>query len=53
MNDGSEDDLSAVSHRKSHPENEDELEDVVECCYMLAPDLRHVDGQPYGTNRLR
>jgi hypothetical protein len=30
LNDGSEDDLSSIGHGKSHPEDKDELEDIVE-----------------------
>lgn len=36
LDDRSEDDLSAVGDWKSHPENKDELEDVVECCDVSA-----------------
>ena len=32
LNDGSEHDLSPVGHWEGHPEDEDKLEDVVECC---------------------
>lgn len=31
LDNGSEDDLSAIGHGKSHPEDKDELEYVVEC----------------------
>lgn len=31
LNDGSEDDLSAIGDWKSHPEDQNELEDIVEC----------------------
>lgn len=33
----SEDDLGAVGHGKGHPQNEDELEDVVEGCESQYP----------------
>ena len=37
LNDGSEDDLSAAGRGKSHPEDQDEFEDIVECYHMSAP----------------
>lgn len=40
LNDRSENDLSAVGHGQSHPKDEDEFEDIVECYHMLAPGLR-------------
>jgi len=36
LNDGSEDNLSAAGHWESHPQDEDELEDIVKCYLMLA-----------------
>jgi len=40
LNDGSENDLSAVGHGQRHPKDKDEFEDIVECYHMLAPGLR-------------
>lgn len=49
LNDGSEDDLSTVGGGESHPEDKDELEDVVECCHMsVVVKKRYLS--TYGTN---
>ena len=52
MDKGSEEDLSTRCLRKSHPEDEDELEGVVECCDRSIQFSRTLNrGPAYGTNR--
>jgi len=52
MDKGSEQDLSTRCLRKSHPEDEDELEGVVECCDRSIQFSRTLNrGPAYGTNR--
>lgn len=52
LDDRSEDDLGTVGGRESHPENKDELEDVVECYHMSAITVRMAieEISTYGTS---
>ena len=51
LKDRSEDNLSTIGHRKSHPEDKNELEDVVECCHILVSEVQYWKGDAYGTSK--